>query len=85
MRRWIRATITTQCGARPEHLIQVGEPMQVLEIQGMKRSLVRCVQCAQGDPPPDLPQVAGPKQSFTKPMKPLKQTAQDWKAKAAGR
>ena len=56
MRRWKRAVVTVRCGACPS-LIPAGDPAQEVILPGMKRSLVRCRGCADGDVPPDLPAV----------------------------
>lgn len=54
MRTWRRAEWDHVCGAcaRP---IRRGHPMQVIAIIGCAAKPIRCVLCAEGVPPSDLP------------------------------
>ena len=55
MKTWARATQAITCGRDPSHMIELGDPIQVITIHQLARRLIRCVQCAEGTPPPDLP------------------------------
>jgi len=70
VRRWERAVVETLCGACPR-LIPINEPMQLIKLPGVRRELKRCHECAQGDPPPDLPLIEV-RSRFTKRMAPLR-------------
>ena len=43
------------------HILKRGDPVQVVVVSGphyhFKRRLLRCVLCADGEPPPDLPEL----------------------------
>lgn len=54
MRAWERVTYLEHCGHCGAHL-HAGDPMQTITRHGLKRKLIRCPACAEGDVPPDLP------------------------------
>jgi hypothetical protein len=67
MRTWTRATVDTLCGGCPRLVLQ-GEPLQEIRLQGtltkdgevtaeihVKTPKVRCIVCADGPVPADLP------------------------------
>ena len=81
MRTWSRALSGMLCG-RCMRVIVAGEPVQVIALEGVKHQKRRCVGCAEGDPPPDLPAVVRAHRT-TKPMQPIRALAFDWKAAAA--
>lgn len=56
MRTWTRAAVTTLCGGRCGGTVNVGDPVQLVEVPGMRRKLIRCEQCADSQVPPDLPE-----------------------------
>lgn len=64
-------------------MIEPGAPMLVMELPGIKRRKVRCVQCA-GEPVPDLPRDAAPVQQRTKRLAPIAKVAGDWKRRSVG-
>ena len=58
MTTWIRATVSTQCGAC-NAIIAIGQPAQYVRLPGIQRVRYRCEACA-GPAPPDLPAVTDP-------------------------
>lgn len=54
MRTWTRAIGATKCGSCGRDLV-VEDPIQLVILEGVKRQGQRCVWCADGEPPPDLP------------------------------
>lgn len=85
MRTWIRTPRRLVCGkcAAP---IAIGDLAQVLSRAEQTWRLHRCVSCADGEPPEDLPALPErievtpqPKRHFAK----MARMAEDWKAKAA--
>lgn len=70
MRTWRRVEHATICGLHPEHELRRGDAVQIIEIEGVTRKLQRCALCADGLPPPDLPELVS--HQTTKPMVPLK-------------
>lgn len=88
MRTWQRSPVEAICGGPCKGTtIRVGDPVQMVELVGVARKLVRCRNCADGQPPSDLPtlQAQTAIQStmltrFTAGSLPL-----DWKRAAAGR
>lgn len=54
MRTWERVTYQERCGACGT-LLSADAPMQTITRHGLKRKLLRCVLCAEGEAPPDLP------------------------------
>ena len=67
MKAWVRAVVETACGGACRQRIQEGRPMQVLDVPGMTRRLVRCEACSGEQAPPNLPDHVE-----TKPFRPLK-------------
>lgn len=85
MRSWTRAGQDCLCGHCRVALVR-GTPIQVVTMAGLTRRLVRCLWCADGLPPPDLPALMEqanpaplPFVRFTADMLPL-----DFRAAAAG-
>lgn len=66
---WTRAEQVTLCGGCPRQ-IPHGEPMQVIQLEGIRHRFVRCQFCAGGAPPDLPPFVLGQR---TKLMTPLGQ------------
>src|SRR3954470_8119476 len=54
MRTWERVAYREKCG-RCGMLVHEGSPIQTVTRHGMRRKLMRCENCAEGDAPPDLP------------------------------
>jgi len=69
MKTWERIAYREMCGGCGK-LLQRDDPVLATTINGLRRKLLRCAECA-GPAPPDLP-VLGPRQNFTKPMQALK-------------
>ena len=53
MREWTRAKVEEGCG-RCANRIYPDQPMLYVLLKGVRRKLIRCVECA-GPAPPDLP------------------------------
>jgi hypothetical protein len=72
MRTWERVSRPMMCGACALP-VGIGEIIQLITVQGMKRKLIRCEGCADGSAPLDLPDLPADYQRgrSTKPMKPL--------------
>lgn len=90
MRTWARHSERNRCGnCRRE--FAAGEPRQVIApdaSRAIKRQLVRCQQCADGEPPVDLPSlVVRPVAIDPSPMVRASKVAMpfDFKTAAAGR
>ncbi len=54
MRAWERVTYSERCGGCG-NLLVADSPMQTISRHGLQRKLIRCVLCADGEPPSDLP------------------------------
>ncbi len=54
MRTWERVTYQERCG-NCGNLLSADSPMQTITRHGLNRKLIRCVLCAEGEPPADLP------------------------------
>lgn len=88
---WTRATWNHLCGACGRQ-IQPGHAMQIVTVAGVGKPFRRCVLCAEGVPPPDLPEFVAPAPR-TKRMEPIGRVASrtvqalpfDYKQAAAGR
>ena len=69
MLRWDRAARVVFCG-RCRHQIEIGNPVLLISVDGLRRSLRRCVECA-GPAPPDLPEYEPPQRpEFLAPREP---------------
>ncbi len=68
MTSWERVAYRDMCGGCGR-LLERDAPVCVTTINGLRRKLFRCAECA-GPAPPDLPSL-GPRQQFTKPMQPI--------------
>ncbi len=55
MRAWERVTFLEHCGHCGAELRE-GDPVQTISRVGLRRTLLRGVCCAEGEPPADLPQ-----------------------------
>ena len=55
MRNWTRANQNMFCGYCANREIAKGDAYQLVQLFDVKRQLVRCVECADGPPPADLP------------------------------
>jgi hypothetical protein len=70
------------CGlcAKP---IAIGGPIQEIQVGWMKRKLIRCEVCADGQAPPDLPErvTLSPSTKRMQPIRKLVTTWVDYKAK----
>ena len=85
MRHWSRAVCEELCGYC-QQVIYVGQPVQEIRVTGITRTMRRCMTCAEGPVPPDLPATHVPS-ARTKPMVPIRSLAGlplDWKQRAAG-
>jgi len=56
MTKWVRADWDYRCGVCAAH-IPIGAAMFVIHVDGMKRELKRCGECAGGAPPDLAPYV----------------------------
>ncbi len=82
MIEWTRATKDERCGYCGAR-VPYGEPIQAIQIQTMKRRLLRG-QCCAGEAPPDLPALIERAEPEPIPMTRLRAVAQDFRMKAAG-
>ena len=76
MRTWERVTFVATCGTC-RTVLGEGMVMQVLTLPNVKRRMIRCEDCADGEPPPDLPahQV---KHQTTKRMQQIAKAIPEW-------
>lgn len=82
-RTWIRTPSARRCGYCGATIAR-GAPLQLTQIVGLDRPLIRCAQCA-GEPAPELPAVV--ERTPIAPsfgMSRVGALAQDWKQKASG-
>ncbi len=72
MRTWARVSLRGRCGACGT-VLEHNTLVQELSFSGMKRKLLRCVSCADGPAPLDLPVLTERHEHgrSTKPMKSL--------------
>ncbi len=90
MRAWTRTIHGRLMCGRCKAVMAAGTPMQTITLQGVKRQLVRCPACAEGDVPPDLPPLMARSQPAPVAMASVRSVMAevipllDWRAKAAG-
>jgi hypothetical protein len=83
-RTWRRAAMSMKCGRCGAAIVQA-EPVLMITIDRVARSVVRCVACE--GPAPELPPLVAPTPTPPVPgFVPVRQLLPlDWRARAAGR
>ncbi len=77
MRRWARVQFAARCGLCGMQLPD-GAYHQLVQLPFMKRELVRCPSCADGLPPPTLPDTHARERAIYKPMQQIAATKPEW-------
>ena len=87
MRTWLRAQAEGRCGLCRQSFRRA-TPIQVIQIVGMARRLIRCPLCAEGTPP-ELPPLTEPEpvrrsHPVTRIVANVAGMARDWKTLQSG-